>query len=43
MITRTLERMPDLELADPAADLPRHLGSLTSLPVRFTPTAPVRG
>src|SRR5262245_22394629 len=42
MVGRMLERMPDLELADPDADLPRHLGALTSLPVRFTPTAPVR-
>jgi len=41
MITRTLERLPDLELEDPAADLPRQLGAFTTLPVRFTPTAPV--
>jgi cytochrome P450 family 142 subfamily A polypeptide 1 len=43
MVGRMLERMPDLELADPAVVLPRHLGALTSLPVRFRPTSPVRG
>jgi cytochrome P450 family 142 subfamily A polypeptide 1 len=42
MVTRVLDRLPDVELADPTADLPRHLGALTALPVRFTPTAPVR-
>ncbi|MEU9186958.1 cytochrome P450 [Streptomyces sp. NPDC048484] len=39
-----LDRLPDLDLAVPAATLTRRpspwLGSLTSLPVRFTPTAP---
>jgi cholest-4-en-3-one 26-monooxygenase len=42
MVERVLARLPDLE---PATDepLPRFLGALQSLPVRFTPTAPVAG
>ncbi|MFI1409726.1 cytochrome P450 [Streptomyces sp. NPDC020707] len=39
-----LDRLPDLDLATPAASLARRpspwLSSLTRLPVRFTPTAP---
>jgi cytochrome P450 family 142 subfamily A polypeptide 1 len=38
MVGRVLSRLPDMQLADQAADpdaLPRHLGALTSLPVTF--------
>lgn len=38
MVGRILTHLEDLELADPDADLPRHLGALTSLPVTFTPS-----
>ncbi len=39
MTARMLERLPDLELATDAP-LPRSLGAITSMPVRFTPSAP---
>jgi cytochrome P450 family 142 subfamily A polypeptide 1 len=38
MVDRVLDRLPDLRLADDAP-LPRFLGQLTAMPVRFTPTA----
>jgi cholest-4-en-3-one 26-monooxygenase len=39
MVARLLDRLPDLELAVDEP-LPRFLGALRELPVRFTPTAP---
>ena len=41
MIERVLQRLPDLELATDEP-LPRFLGALQSMPVRFTPSASVR-
>ena len=41
MVERVLERLPDLELAT-EEPLPRALGALQSMPVRFTPSASVR-
>jgi cytochrome P450 family 142 subfamily A polypeptide 1 len=40
MFERLLARLPDLERATDDV-LPRSLGNLTTMPVRFTPTAPV--
>ncbi len=40
MVERVLARLPDLELATDEP-LPRFLGALRELPVRFTPTSPV--
>jgi cholest-4-en-3-one 26-monooxygenase len=40
MVDRILARLPDLEL-DTDEPLPRFLGALESLPVRFIPTAPL--
>ena len=45
MVDRVLERLPDLELVE--ADEPAHrpanfVSGYESLPVRFTPTAPLR-
>jgi len=40
MFGRLLERLPDLELATDEP-LPRAIGAIQSMPVRFTPTAPV--
>ena len=39
MVGRILDRLPDIELATDAP-LPRHLGALQQMPVRFTPSAP---
>jgi cholest-4-en-3-one 26-monooxygenase len=39
MVGRILERLPDIELATDAP-LPRRLGALQQMPVRFTPSAP---
>ena len=41
MVDRVLQRLPDLELASDEP-LPRFLGALRELPVRFTPVAPTR-
>lgn len=41
MVERILQRLPDIALAD-TTDRPRFLGSITELPVRFTPTAPMQ-
>jgi cytochrome P450 family 142 subfamily A polypeptide 1 len=45
MVDRLLTRLPDLELADDPASLPRRranfISGLESMPVRFTPTAPI--
>jgi cytochrome P450 family 142 subfamily A polypeptide 1 len=38
MVDRVLRRLPDLELAT-EEPLPRHLGALREMPVRFTPTS----
>lgn len=40
MVTRVLERLPDLRRADDAP-LPRSMGAIQAMPVRFSPTAPV--
>lgn len=46
MFTRLLARLPDLELAAPAP-LPRRaanfVSGIESMPVRFTPAAPLGG
>jgi cytochrome P450 family 142 subfamily A polypeptide 1 len=45
MVDRVLQRLPDLELADDPATLPRRranfISGLESMPVRFSPTSPV--
>jgi cytochrome P450 family 142 subfamily A polypeptide 1 len=40
MVDTVLQRLPDLELAT-SEPLPRALGAIQSMPVRFTPSAPL--